>query len=432
MFNRLVWLVASSIIITSGIYFTVKLKFIQFRFKKIFKSLKIVNKNINTINPFQSLMMVLAGRIGVGSIAGIAISIYYGGIGSIFWMWISSVLGGALTFMETTLGMIFQKKDTQSICKGGPSYYIKYGLNNKILGSIYAIIIIISDIIGFISIQTNTITHSFKHFINIDSYIIGIFICIIVLFIIFGGVRRIANISSKLVPVMTVLYILTCLIIIITNMEKVPNIVISIFQNAFNFKSISGGVLGSIIIGMQRGIFSSEAGIGTGAIAASATSTETDEEKISQGYTQIIGIYITTFLICTSTALIVLLSSAIGENYNNLNGIELVQMALTQHLGNFGNYFLFIIIFLFAFVTILSSYYNAESSLKYFIDKPSKSLTFLKLFTLISIFIGAVSSSNKIWSFIDIFVGILAIINIYAIIKLRNRVFDLLNKHKNI
>lgn len=428
MFNKLIWLVASSSIIISGIYFTFKLKFVQFRFIKMFKSLTIKNKNTETIKPFESLMMVLAGRIGVGSIAGIAISIYYGGIGSIFWMWISSILGTSLTFLETTLGMLYQKKDMKSICKGGPSYYIKYGLNNKVLGNVYAIIIIVTDIVGFISIQTNTIAHSFQGIINIDNRIIGIIICILVVIIIVGGIKRIANFSSKMVPFMTLLYLFICLIIIIINIEKIPGIFVSIFKSAFEFKSISGGVLGSMIIGMQRGIFSSEAGIGTGAIAASATETQTEEEKISQGYTQMIGVYITTFLICTATALIVLTTDISNISFNDFNGIELVQISFTKHLGSIGNYFIFIIILLFAFTTILSSYYNGESSLKYFIDKPKKSLIVLKICTLISIFIGAVSSSNIIWNFIDTFVGVLAIINIYAIIKLQDKVLKTLNK----
>lgn len=428
MFNRIVWLIATSLIIMSGIYFTFKLKFIQFRFIKMFKSLFIKNKNKDTIKPFESLMMVLAGRIGVGSIAGIAISIYYGGVGSIFWMWISSILGASLTFLETSLGMIYQKKDIKSICKGGPSYYIKYGLNNKLLGNIYALIIIISDIVGFISIQTNTITHSIQEIINIDSKIIALILSILIIIIIVGGVKRIANFSSKMVPTMTLLYLFVCLIIIIINIDKIPQIFITIIKSAFEFKSVSGGVLGSVIIGMQRGIFSSEAGIGTGAIAASATETKDTEEKLAQGYTQMIGVYITTFLICTSTALIVLTSDISNLSFNNFNGIELVQIAFTQHLGSIGNYFIFLIIFLFAFTTILSSYYNGESSLKYFIDQPKKSLKLLKIFTCISIMFGALSKSNIIWNFIDAFVGILAIINIYAIIKLQDKVIKTLNK----
>ncbi len=428
MITKLIWLIASLLIIFSGLYFTFKLKFVQFRFIKMFKSLTMKNKNKETIKPFASLMMVLAGRIGVGSIAGIAVSIYYGGVGSIFWMWISSILGASLTFLETTTGMIFQKKDTKSICKGGPSYYIKYGLNNELLGNIYAIIIIISDILGFISIQTNTITHSIQEIINIDNHIIGIIICILVIFIIVGGVKRIANFSSKMVPTMTLLYLFVCLIIIIINIDKIPEIFITIFKSAFDFKSINGGLLGSMIIGIQRGIFSSEAGIGTGAIASSATETTTKEEKIAQGYTQMLGVYITTFLICTSTALIVLTSNISKLNFTDFNGIELIQISFTQHLGSMGNYFIFLIIFLFAFTTILSSYYNGESSLKYFIEKPKKSLKLLKIFTLISIFMGSISSSNIIWNFIDIFVGMLAIINIYALLKLKDKVINTLNE----
>ena len=428
MLSKMIWLVATSLIIISGIYFTFKLNFVQFKFIRMFKSLFIKNKNKDTIKPFESLMMVLAGRIGVGSIAGIAISIYYGGIGSIFWMWVSSILGASLTFIETALGMIYQQKDTKSICKGGPSYYIKYGLNNKILGNIYALIIIISDIVGFISIQTNTITHSIQEIVNIDSRIIGTLLCILVIIIIIGGAKRIAKFSSKMVPTMTLLYLFICLIIIVINVEKIPSIFITIIKSAFEFKAIGGGVLGSIVIGIQRGIFSSEAGIGTGAIAAATIETLTQEEKFAQGYTQMLGVYITTFLICTSTALILLTTNVSNLNFNNFNGIELVQLAFTKHLGGIGNYFVFLIIFLFAFTTILSSYYNGESSLKYFIEKPKKSLKLLKLFTCLSIMFGAISSSSIIWNFIDAFVGILAIINIYAIIKLQDKVIKSLNE----
>lgn len=424
MLSRIIWLVASSLIILSGIYFTFKLKFVQFRFIKMFKSLKTKTDN-DTITPLESLMMVLAGRIGVGSIAGIAVSIYYGGVGSIFWMWLSSILAASLTFIETTLGMIYQKKDTDSVCKGGPSYYIKYGLNNKLLGNIYAIIIIISDILGFISIQTNTITHSIQGIINIKGFVVGLILSIFILIIIIGGVKRIAHFSSKMVPFMTLLYLSVSLIIIVINIDKIPNIFVNIFKSAFEFKAVSGGLLGTMIIGIQRGIFSSEAGIGTGAIAAATSKSNTKEGKIAQGYTQMLGVYITTFLICTSTAIIVLTSDISNLNFTNFNGIELIQISFTKHLGSIGNLFIFIIIFLFAFSTILSSYYNGESSLKYFIEKPNKSLKILKVFTLLSILLGAVTGSDIIWNFIDAFVGILAIINIYAMIKLKDDVINL-------
>ena len=429
LLSKLIWIFASSLIIISGIYFSFKLKFVQFRFIKMFKSLSVKNKKANTIKPFSSLMMVLAGRIGVGSIAGIAISIYYGGIGSIFWMWASAILACTLTFMETIIGMIYQQKDTEFICKGGPSYYIKYGLNNKLLGSIYAIIILISDIAGFISIQTNTIVHSVQEIVNINEYFIGIVLSILIFIIIIGGVKRIANFASKMVPFMTLLYLFVCFIILIFNIEKIPSIITIIIKSAFNSKAIKGGLLGTMVVGVQRGIFSSEAGIGTGAIASSLSLATTKEEKINQGYLQMIGVYITTFLICTSTTFIVLTSNVLNLKFNNFNGIELIQICFTKHLGTIGNYFIFIIIFLFSFTTILSSYYNGESSLKYFINKPKLTLKLLKLLTLFSIFFGSITASNYIWNFIDVFIGILAIINIYSIIKLKDKVLNELNNN---
>lgn len=427
MLNRIIWLIASSMIIISGTYFTFKFRFVQFRFLKMFKSLSLKGNKFNEITSFQSLMMVLAGRIGVGSISGIAISIYYGGIGSIFWMWLSAIIASSLTFLETTLGMLYQEKDTNEIYKGGPSYYIKNGLNNRMLGNIYAIIIILSDIFGFISIQTNTIAHSIQNIINIDGYIIGIILCILILIIITGGVKKIASFSSKIVPIMTIIYVIVSFIIILVNIDKVPKIFLLIFKEAFNFSSVKGGILGSMIIGIQRGIFSSEAGIGTGAISASTTKAVTKEEKIAGGYTQIIGVYITTFLICTSSAIILLTSNVYKLKFDNFNGIEMMQKSLIYHLGSFGNIFIVIIIFMFAFSTILSSYYNGESSLKYFMKKPNITLKVLKLSTLISIFVGSIIKSSIIWNFIDVLVGMLAIVNIYSMIKLKDKVSKLLN-----
>ena len=226
---------------------------------------------------------------------------------------------------------------------------------------------------------------------------------------------------------MTLLYLFVCFIILIFNIEKIPSIITIIIKSAFNTKSIKGGLLGTMIIGIQRGIFSSEAGIGTGAIASSLSLTTTKEEKIKQGYLQMLGVYITTFLICTSTALVVLTSNISNLKFNNFNGIELIQICFTKHLGPIGNYFIFIIIFLFSFTTILSSYYNGESSLKYFINKPKLSLKILKILTIFSIFLGSITASNFIWNFIDIFIGILAIINIYSVVKLKDKVINELN-----
>lgn len=418
-FNKIIWAIATSLIIFSGIYFSFNLHFVQFRFKDMFKNLFSKNNYDKGITPMQSFLMTLGSRIGVGSIAGVSLAIYLGGVGTIFWMWISALLASSNTFCETVLGIVYRRQDGTAY-KGGPSYYIKYGLGNKLLGGIYALFIIASYVFGFVGIQGNTITKSLQSMISIPSYIVGIILFIITALIIFGGLKKIAAFSEKLVPFMTILYLSIAIYISIKNITLLPKIFFMIVKSAFNIKSVSVGFFSTMIIGVQRGIFSNEAGIGTGSITSSTSATDS---AVSQGYIQMLGIYVTTLLICTATAIIVLTS-----NYNTLvvadiNGIELTQHAFVYHLGNFGNMLLFISILLFSFTTILTGYYDGESSLKYFSDNISvKYLTMLKLISLIVLFLGCVLSSTAIWTFVDIFTALLAIINIYTLFKLKNDV----------
>lgn len=419
LLNKILWLITSILIIGSGIYFTYKLKFIQFKFITMIKSLKEKNKSTG-IKPYQTLMMVLAGRIGVGSIAGVALAIYLGGIGTIFWMWIIAIIAASLSYCETVLGILYKEKDEKNIYKGGPSYYIKHGLNDKTLGGIYAILVILSYVGGFLSIQSNTITKSINQICNISPIIVGFIISVITSFIIFGGIKRIANVSSKLVPFMTITYTLIAIYCMIIHIHMIPNIFLNIIKNAFNFKSFFVGFLPTLIIGIQRGIFSNEAGIGTGSIASSLIE---DNNYKKQGYLQMIGVYITTLIICTSTAIIILTSPYNNLNIKDINGIEITQYAFKYHLGNVGNYLIFISIILFSFTTILTGYYDGESCLKFFFRKINKSyLLLLKICTILVLFIGCLIKSSYIWLFVDILVALEAIINIYALIKLRYRI----------
>lgn len=421
--KKILWGVATSLIFSSGIYFSIKLNFLQLNIKKILKNL-FEKEEKDGISSKESLMMSLAGRIGVGSIAGIALSIYIGGIGSIFWIWIMSLITAILSYAETILGITYKEKDGK-VYKGGPSYYIKNGLNKKKLGGIYAIIVLISYIFGFISIQTNTITKSLNGIINISPYIIGIILVILVILVIQKGVTSIAFISSKIVPIMTFGYLVLGLFITILNLDKIPIIFINIIKNAFNFKSFFSGFLTSFIVGIQRGLFATEAGLGTGSIASSTTS---NDNPYKQGYIQIAGIYITSFIICTMTAFIILTSDYIYLDLFDINGIEIANYAFQYHLGNIGNNIMVITIFFFAFSTILTGYYYGESSLKYFKENISnQGLFLLKLVTLIMVFLGCIIPSNFIWSLVDIFVALLAIINVYALFSLRN---DILNETK--
>ena len=225
---------------------------------------------------------------------------------------------------------------------------------------------------------------------------------------------------------MTIIYVITALFITIINSDKIIDILVLIIKDAFNFKSVTGGILGTIVIGIQRGIFSSEAGLGTGAIAASTTNSK----PVSQGFVQMIGIYITTFLICTSTAIIILTSNYNSISFTDLNGIEITQYAFNYHLGNFGILIVFISICLFSFSTILSGYYDGESSLKYLLKNPKKYLIILKIITIIILFLGSIISSSKLWNIVDILVALLAIINIYGIYKLKDLIIKEYKKIK--
>ena len=417
--NDKLWIFISVLIMYTGIYFTYKLKGISFNIIKMTKELLKKEKNSTGINSFKTLMLSLAGRIGVGSISGIALAIYLGGPGTIFWIWFISILSAPLTYAETYLGIKYKVKDKNSNNIGGPSYYIKRNLNNHKLGSIYSIIILISYITGFISIQSNTITKSITTIYNINPLIIGLTLSIITLIIIFGGINKIANTTSKIVPIMSLLYIGISVYIIITNINLVPNIITSIISSAFNIKAFTSSFLPTMILGVQRGIFSSEAGIGTCAIAAS---TGNNNNPISGGYIQMLGIYITTFLICTNTAIIVLTSNYKILNIKDINGIEIALHAFKYHLNSTGTILLLILIILFAFSTILTGYYYGETSLEYFNKAKKTHIIILKFITIIIIFLGSFFSSTVMWKFTDFFIGILILINIYAIIKLKNEI----------
>ena len=316
LIEKILWLITSSLIIISSIYFTFKLNFVQTKVITMFKELFKKNKVKDSISPLQSLMLVLAGRIGVGSIAGVAIAIYYGGPGTIFWMWIICFLSASITFAETLLGVYFKEKDEKNINRGGPSYYLSKGLNKKVLGNIYAILIILSYVGGFLSIQSNTITKSIQNFVNINSITIGIVICVLTSFIIFGGIKKIAKVSTTLVPLMTIIYVITALFITIINSDKIIDILVLIIKDAFNFKSVTGGILGTIVIGIQRGIFSSEAGLGTCTIASSLSQNK-DIRK--QCFIQMLGVYITSIFVCGITGLVILNSNYYMNSFSDVN-----------------------------------------------------------------------------------------------------------------
>lgn len=411
--NKYIWFIAIIMLFGGGIYFSYKLNFLQLR---IFKIIKYLFKNKNSkgdISTFESVSMTLAAQIGVGSIAGVSLAIYLGGPGTIFWMWISGIITSVNSYVESVLGVLFQEKDYNKVYKGGPSYYIKKGLNNNKLAYLYAFLIIISYIVGFITIQSNTIVSITSTYIN--KYLILIILAIISGYIIFKNVKSIAKFSSIIVPVMGLLYLVIGILIIYNNIDKLENMLSLIINSAFNIKSGLIGFITPIIIGIQRGIFACESGIGTSAIASSTT----NEKPKKEGYIQMIGVYFTILVICTITAFIILFSDYQTLNIINPNGIEITTHAFNYHLGSIGKYILSIITILFAYSTIISGYYYGESNLKFIFTKCSKKILIsFKIITIVLLFVGGLIKPSILWNIVDTFVAFLAVINIYSIYKL--------------
>lgn len=417
------WSTAIVLLIGGGIYFTIKLRLPQFKIRKMINGLK--NDRVQDVSPIKSLAMSLAARIGVGSLAGIALAIYIGGPGTIFWIWVTSIFTSVNSFCESYLGVKYQEKDDKAY-KGGPAFYIDKGLKNKKLARTYAILIIIAYVIGFMTIQSNTITKSLQDYLSISPLLIGVLLAIVAGYIIFKGLDKIISTISKIVPVMGGAYLITSLVIIFMNIDILPEIIKTIITSAFNVRSATTGVLSTFIIGVQRGIFSTEAGLGSGAIASSTSSVK---NKIGLGLIQILGIYFASFIICTSTAFIILMSDYTNINFNNINGIELTQYALNYHLGDFGIIFLIFSIIAFAFSTIMAGYYYGESNLKYLIKSASKrQLNLFKIVTLILLILGSISSPTLLWNIVDILVACLAIINMYSLLKMRK---EIITDYKN-
>lgn len=418
------WAIATVFLLSSGLYFTFKLKGVQFRFKDMFKSFNESNDDIG-VTPFESLAISLGGRIGVGNLAGIALAINYGGPGTIFWLCLSTVLCSTNAFSESVLGVLYRKKDNKEYI-GGPSYYINYGIKKRGLGLTYAVLLIFTYIGGFLSVQSNTIVKSIEQVYKIDPKSISIGIAILTIIIIFKGLRGVAFFSAKVVPIMTVGYILICFYILILNVEFIPQIIKTIFTEAFNPTSATLGIFTPIIIGVQRGIFSNESGIGTGAIASATANTDSPSK---QGFIQTLSIYVETLVVCSLTAFVILLSNYDQTSWYNINGIEITQFAFNYHLGNIGIYVVMSSIFLFAFSSIITGYYYGEANLRFLFKRVSKSgIAVFRILVALILFIGGIASPKIIWSVADILIVFLAIINVYAIISLKD---DVIKEYKS-
>lgn len=456
--NEVVWSkpLVYGLLIT-GVLFTLRMRFFQVRhFKEMIRLMFQGEKSPNGISSFQAIAMSLAGRVGTGNIVGVSTAIFIGGPGAVFWMWITAFLGASSAFIESTLGQIFKRVENNEY-RGGPAYYIEYGIGGKfgkIYGIIFAIVTIISVGLLLPGVQSNAIASSMHNAIHVPQWLMGGIVVVILGLIIFGGVRSIANVATAVVPFMAIIYILMAVIIICINIQEVPALFALIFKSAFGLQSAFGGIVGAMIeIGVKRGLYSNEAGQGTGPHAAAAAEVS---HPSKQGLVQAFSVYIDTLFVCTATALIILISGTYnvtdgtvnangtphlikdgGIYVENATGKDYSGTAMYAQAGidkafhgsgyqfdptfsGVGSYFIAFALFFFAFTTILSYYYITETNVAYLTRNQNNQVSSVfiniaRVIILFATFYGAVKTADVAWAFGDLGVGLMAWLNIIAI-----------------
>ncbi len=418
-----------------GLYFTIRTKGVQFRL--IGDGIKsMMEKSDNKegekkVSSFQALMISTASRVGTGNIAGIATAIAAGGSGAVFWMWLMALIGGASAFIESTLAQVYKvKKDGQY--RGGPSYYMERALGKRWMGILFSVLLIICFAYGFNGLQAYNMSSAMEYYIegysdSVYPMILGIILAAATAFVIWGGVHRIGFITSVLVPIMAVVYILMGLVTMVLHLTELPQMFAEIFANAFNFRAMAGGFAGSaVVIGIKRGLFSNEAGMGS---APNASASADVEHPVKQGLVQVISVFIDTILICSSTAVMLLVSGVDGVS-GVLDGIPYVQAAISANVGEWGIHFITISIFAFAFSSLIGNYYYAESNIVFI--KNNKIVMFLfRVTCIVAIFLGAQADFSLVWNIADITMGLMAIVNIIAIFLLGNIALKVLNHYED-
>ena len=435
------------LLLGTGLFFTVRLKGVQFRkfgegFKNTFKNMNLNGEKADKkgMSSFQSLTTALAGQIGTGNIVGVATAIATGGAGAIFWMWVSGLLGMATIFAEAVLAQKYKFTDENGVVHGGPVYYIRAffkGKFGKFLAGFFSVAIILA--LGFMGnmVQSNSIGTSFNTAFNvIPKWAIGLVISVLAGIIFLGGVKRIASFTEKVVPIMAGLYILGSLVVIGINYANIGTAFASIFIHAFNPKAVIGGAVGVAIVkamskGVARGLFSNEAGMGSTPHAHALAKVD---HPCRQGSIAIIGVFVDTFVVLTLSALVILTSGVAG---NAGNGGILTQLAFSQSFATFGAWgskfgeiFIAICLFFFAFSTIISWYFFGETNVRYLFG--NKATKFYALIVIVFVMVGSVLKVDLVWNLSDIFNGLMVIPNIIGIIALSNMVASLGNEYDNI
>ncbi len=413
-----------------GVYFTIRTRFVQFRmvpemFRLLCESAPL-NKKKNQVSSFQAFAVSLATRVGTGNLAGVAGAIAVGGPGAVFWMWMIALLGSATAFVESTLAQLYKRRNGESFI-GGPAYYILHGTHWRWMASLFAVLMILTFGLSYNSIQSNTIAEAMHSAFGFDTTIVGIALTVLALVIVFGGIHRIAIVSSVMVPLMAIGYFVLALVVIVMNYSLIPGVFRLIVDNAFGIGPMAGGMVGvAMREGVRRGLFSNEAGEGS---APNVAATATVSHPVKQGLIQALGVFTDTLIVCSCTAFIILLSGL----YDNgtLEGITLTQSALETQVGSSGKIYVAIAIFFFAFSSIIGNYYYGESNIV-FLTKKKWVLTVYRLFSGgFMVMLGALASLKIVWNMGEVFMALITLCNLVAILILGKYAFALLKDYKS-
>lgn len=412
------WLVAG-ILLGTGVFFTFKLNFPQIKyFPKLFSNLRdSMKKSEDGVSGFGALCAAVGGQVGTGSLVGVATALASGGPGAIFWMWITAVLGMPISFSEAVLGQLFREKNADGTYRGGPAYYMEKGLHNKVLSVLFSVSVMVGIGFFYAMIQSNSISVALTGVVDVQPLIAGMVLLVLVSLVVFGGIKRLSEVSSLVVPFMALGYLLIAMFVVITHIQELPAVFALIFKSAFSFKAAAGGVAGYTIkeafrYGVARGLFSNDAGNGT---APSMHASAVVKHPVNQGLAAMLGTFITTIIICSCTAFCILLTGALDSGET---GIALTQIAFKNALGNGGKWIVFLAMFLFGFTTLLADIYYGEVNLMSLVSENPKVIMGYRVLCCGFIILGAVAPVPVVWDLVDLVSAFMVFFNVIALLGL--------------
>lgn len=420
--NNFLWTyILIALLLILGIYFTLRTKFVQVRlFGEMFRLIVERKDSNDGVSPFQAFTISAASRVGTGNVTGVALAIGIGGPGAVFWMWMIAIIGMATAFIESTLAQVYKVKDGDTF-RGGPAYYMEKALGLRKLGIVFAILLTLCFGFIFNAVQSNTISQSFMDVFGLKDWVIGLILVIATAIIIFGGIKRIVKVTELVVPIMATFYIIIAFYIVITNMTQIPEVFSLIIGHAFGLREVVGGGIGAAMMqGIRRGLFSNEAGMGS---VPNAAATANVSHPAKQGLVQSLGVFFDTIIVCSATAFIIILAGlyTTGES----DGIVLTQDSMALHVGAWAPYFVAIAILFFAFSSIIGNYYYGETNIE-FIKANKNWMTIYRFLVLAMVMFGAMAKVSVVWDMADLFMGLMAVINLVVIALLGSVAFKVL------